>query len=350
MKRIAWLSLVLAAVPAACVDLPEGPCPAGECGGGGGGSGGGSGGGAGGGGGPGACNGPPGLYVEGSCTTLAEGVRFFQPAHWLWTDDAGKQRWIYLPPGTQIDTSDPDDWVFPVGTRLYKTFIVDGMRVETRLLEKVGGEDGGAPTWTHVAYLWNQSQDDVTPVPEGVQNALGTNHDVPSSEQCLMCHAQAAADFGLGFSAIQLNHDLVGISLQTLRDEELLTADIDPATAHVPGNATERAALGYLHANCGHCHGGDAPTGAGLKMRLLVGTPNVQSTDTYVTAVDVPPIGWTAEGITARIEAGAVDASAIHARMDQRGDFNQMPPLGTEEVDDEGVAIVDAWIHALSGS
>jgi hypothetical protein len=346
MKRIAWFSVVLAAIPAACVDLPAGPCAGDECGGG---AGGGAGGGdAGPGPGPVICNGPPGLYVEGSCTELAEGVRFFQPQHWLWTDGADKQRWVYLPPDTQIDTSDPDDWVFPVGTRFYKTFLVDGRRIETRLLEKVVEGDGGAPSWTHVAYLWSPAQDSVTPAPDGVVDALGTNHDVPSSAQCLTCHTQAAADFGLGFSAIQLNHDLVGVSLATLREEALLTDDIEPLSAYVPGNAMQRAALGYLHANCGHCHGGDMPTGFDLKMRLLVGTPNVEATDTYMTAVDVPGT-WAAEGITARIEPGMPAASAIHVRIDRR-DFAQMPPLGTEVVDDVGIDAVETWIMSLGGS
>src|SRR5688572_15557345 len=48
---------------------------------------------------------------------LAEGVREFQPKYALWSDGALKNRYIYLPPGTQIDTSDEDHWVFPAGTK-----------------------------------------------------------------------------------------------------------------------------------------------------------------------------------------------------------------------------------------
>ena len=69
------------------------------------------------------CNGPDGLYVEGSCSLLAEGVRFFAPRYALWTDGAAKERYIYLPPGTSIDTTDPDQWIFPEGTMIWKNFV-----------------------------------------------------------------------------------------------------------------------------------------------------------------------------------------------------------------------------------
>ena len=37
----------------------------------------------------------------------------FAPQYPLWTDGAAKRRWISLPPGTAIDASDPENWVFP---------------------------------------------------------------------------------------------------------------------------------------------------------------------------------------------------------------------------------------------
>ncbi len=341
-------SAFLALAAAGCPDVPEGPCPLGVCEGTGGGAGGGSGGGAGGGT-PVTCNGPPGLYVDGSCTVLAEGVRFFQPRYWLWTDGADKKRYIYLPPGTQIDTTDPDGWVFPVGTRLYKTFLVDGVRIETRLLEKRADVDAdggtGEPYWIHVAYAWDAAQTSVNAVPDGVEDALGTDHDIPSSEQCLTCHTPVARDMGLGFSAIQLNHDLSGLSLAMLRADQRLTADISLDAARIPGDSVENEALGYLHANCGHCHGGPAAPGPGLRMRSLVGTSSVEESDAFTTAVGVPS-NWFDVGITARIVAGDPGASAIFARLSRRGG-GQMPPLGTEAVDDVGAGRVSAWIDAL---
>jgi hypothetical protein len=48
-----------------------------------------------------------------------------------------------------------------------------------------------------------------------------------------------------------------------------------------------------------------------------------------------------------RIVAGDPDASYIVARMSARGTGLQMPPLGTEVVDTQGLAAVRRWIEAL---
>jgi mono/diheme cytochrome c family protein len=155
----------------------------------------------------------------------------------------------------------------------------------------------------------------------------------------------------LGFSAIQLNHDLIGVSLESLNGSGRLTDPIARADAEIPGDATTRAALGYLHANCGHCHGGESTFGAGdgsppLHMRLEVGVNSVEATDTYVTAVDVLANWQKISTPRHRIDPGSAEDSAIYVRMGLRG-FDQMPPLGTRVVDDAGRATVAAWITSL---
>ena len=60
----------------------------------------------------------------------------YTPSTPLWSDGAQKQRWIELPPNTQIDISNPNEWTFPVGTKLFKEFRVNGKRVETRMFQK----------------------------------------------------------------------------------------------------------------------------------------------------------------------------------------------------------------------
>src|SRR4051812_26067642 len=52
-----------------------------------------------------------GLFVPGS-EALAPGVRPYAPAFELWSDGATKRRWIWLPSGAAIDSSDVDDWKF----------------------------------------------------------------------------------------------------------------------------------------------------------------------------------------------------------------------------------------------
>jgi hypothetical protein len=51
---------------------------------------------------------------------------------------------------------------------------------------------------------------------------------------------------------------------------------------------------------------------------------------------------------TVRIAPGQPDASGIYVRMRARGDGRQMPPLATERVDEDGSALVRAWIEALA--
>ena len=54
-------------------------------------------------------------------TPLARAVPY-TPLFPLWSDAAEKQRFLLLPPGTAVDTSDPENWVFPVGTLFVKHF------------------------------------------------------------------------------------------------------------------------------------------------------------------------------------------------------------------------------------
>src|ERR1019366_5145150 len=66
-----------------------------------------------------------------------------------------KTRWIYLPPGQKIDTTDMDEWTFPVGTKIFKEFSLPqgdaspGTRIETRLLWKHAPK-----TWYRTTYAW----------------------------------------------------------------------------------------------------------------------------------------------------------------------------------------------------
>lgn len=300
--------------------------------------------------GPPRCDGPPGLYVDGSCTDLAEGVRAFHPRNALWSDGFEKDRYVYLPPGTQIDTSDPDRWGFPIGTRLYKTFSIDGRHIETRLLEKVAAERSPY-SWRMVSYLWADDQQSVSEVSAfGALDVAGTDHDIPSIGECIRCHSVAQDDGADGFSAIQLAHDEGGVTLATLNDEGWLSDPIAVADARLPGEPTEQAALGYLHANCGNCHGGPSPE-HGLDFWVRVGTTDVASTPTFRTAVCGCSV-WTrtldtGELADLRIAPHHPDLSVALVRMQSRVAMDQMPPIGSNTVDDVGVGIVSAWVATL---
>jgi hypothetical protein len=50
--------------------------------------------------------------------------------------------------------------------------------------------------------------------------------------------------------------------------------------------------------------------------------------------------------VQARVVPGSPEQSGLYQRLTHR-DWMQMPPLGTEVVDDAGAALVAAWIRGL---
>jgi len=289
-----------------------------------------------------------GLYADIATDTIAADVFAFEPAYALWTDGATKRRFLYLPPNTtpaaRIDTSDMDHWVFPVGTKAWKEFTRDGVRVETRLLEKT---DSG---WQNFAYVWNVERTEATVTLSPVADAVGTQHDVPSRGQCSECHS-GQPDMLLGVSAIQLSHTRPGLTLtQLIADSRLSAPPSGPFV--LPGDALDQETLGMLHANCGHCHAPDASAwvlARGLEMWLTVDSLiSVTTTNTYRTTVGADLTWFTHVDFTKRIVPAASTQSALWFRMSSRGDSTQMPPLGTEQVDAAGVDRLVQWIDRLN--
>ncbi|MFO0617936.1 MAG: hypothetical protein U0414_35425 [Polyangiaceae bacterium] len=282
-----------------------------------------------------------GLFAAGT-TELAPGVRPYTPTFALWSDGAEKRRWISIPEGARIDTKDMDAWRFPVGTKVWKEFVRDGVRVETRLLQKIDESDAG---WAAMAYAWTADGSDAVAAPLGVIAALGTPHDIPAADRCMGCHAGRASRV-LGFSALQLSHEGAEgeWDLDRLRAASMLTTD-PGRSFEIPGDADTRAALGYLHANCSHCHNGSRPEAVGPRcfdpeksfdLYLTVGRLGSPSeTATYETAIgDI-------------VEPGDPEGSELFQKMSHRGEGKQMPPLATDVVDDAGVALMRRWIGGL---
>lgn len=286
-----------------------------------------------------------GLYADLRAGTVVDDVRAYRPTFALWSDGAQKRRWIRLPAGHTIDTADMNAWRFPVGTELWKEFSLGGKRVETRVLRKIGIEDS---SWAAMSYAWNQEQNDAIAAPDGVVEALGTKYDIPSAGTCMACHGGRPGRI-LGFSAIQLAHDAehVGeLTLERLAAEKRLSA----APAHaiqMPGPREDAAAIGYLHANCGHCHNGSRPPDAtyfkppatidfGLRVEDL---GSVTATTAYTTA--------------ARFTMGENPAEnhLIVQRMTHEGGYmRRMPPLATKSADPEGVDLVTRWLERVAGA
>ena len=297
-----------------------------------------------------------GLYSDWTTRKVSADVLPFDPGEGLhlWADGAEKSRWIWLPPGTQIDTTNMDEWVFPVGTRFWKEFRLGGLRVETRLMLK--REDG---TWFGTTYAWSADQSSASELITGATDVLGTTYEIPAQDRCRLCH-QGRLDNALGFEVIGLSSPrATGLTLATLVARGLVTRP--PASPVViPGDATEAAALGWLHANCGTaCHNGSPGSLAGwtgLHLRLDVARlGSVEATAAFTTAYGVPSSFQPFEDAGfLRITPGSSATSAISYRdatRDATDDARvQMPPFATHEVDTAGVAIVRAWIDAMPAS
>lgn len=287
-----------------------------------------------------------GLYSEGE--VLAPGVVEYTVSWQLWADGAEKRRFVLLPAGETIDSSDMDFWSVPVGTKIWKQFSVDGTRVETRFLWKRGPE---LADWFAVAYGWNAEGTEAVALPDGERDALGTTHDIPRGNDCRRCH-ERQPDFVLGFSALQLDHAEGEMNLGALVAAGALS---DPPAGSppyfpLPGDPAAQAALGYLHGNCGGCHHERSAIQeqTPLQLRLAVGAlGSVAETPAYLTAVgqqEAKPLGGE---VTAIIEPHDRPASAVWVRMGIRGNMTGMPPLASEEVDDGGREAVGLWIDEL---
>ncbi len=288
-----------------------------------------------------------GLYDDIGAQLFSATALEYEPAYPLWSDGAVKGRWLILPPGELVDTSDMDRWQVPVGTKLFKEFLVEGRRIETRLIERTGPGDDD---YFMGAFLWQEDGLDAVYVQEGQRNALGTNHDVPRAVKCWECHAGEPGRI-IGFSAMQLSHQGAGLTLDSLVQSQLLSQPPAPGTTYpVPGNPTTAAAIGYLHANCGHCHNEQGPAYADVDMvlRLDVAEIDPATSRLLLSTLSVDLEKWAVEPYQVRIDPGVPALSAVLARMGRRGGLDQMPPLGTEVVDDDALAIVEAWIQSLT--
>ena len=296
-----------------------------------------------------------GLYDDIATRAFAAAVEEFEPRYPLWSDGVEKRRFVYLPECDPIiDNGDEDDWVFPVGTRMWKEFSLGGTLLETRLVHRFGP---GPTDFLYATYAWRNDDSDADLVLNGVANARATTHDIPPLAACNNCHGPHPAKGGLpsrylGFSALQLSHGGPGVTMQSLSaDGHLLVPNA--AGYAPPGDTIAQAALGYLHANCGNCHNdsADGIVFPFMDLRLRTSDVDVAATATYQTAVNQPTALFM-NGCNHRILGGDPLASCMHVRMEARGSDgmpsgDQMPPLATDVVDATGLAAVDAWISSL---
>lgn len=294
-----------------------------------------------------------GLYGDWAKKTISGDVIAYAPALELWADGADKRRYIYLPPGKKIDTTDLNEWTFPVGTKIWKEFRLLGKPVETRYLAKLAPQ-----IWFRTVYAWNDAGTEAVEAPYGVKNVRGLGYEIPAPEACATCHS-GRKDFVLGFEIVGLSAaQATGLTMDQLMTKGLLTSN--PASKPtIPGDALTVKAFGTMHANCGtSCHnrGPSSVGGAnGLFLRLdvnalgAIDADRTQS-DTWKTSVGVAstfqPQG-VPPGTFVRIRPHDAATSSIPFRAGKRDGTVQMPPLATHLVDLDGLKAISDWIASL---
>jgi hypothetical protein len=301
-----------------------------------------------------------GLYSDWATKTVAPGTLLFSPQYPLWSDGATKTRWMRLPKGTFIDARNPDIWRFPVGARFWKEFRF-GRRAETRFIEH------GAEGWRFASYAWNDDETEATLVPEaGLRKSVeireGVRHAIPSRADCRVCH-EAGPVHVLGVTALQLSsardpnaphaepHSEAAVDLDVLVSRRLVQGLPASVTSTPPRIAAptplSRAALGYLNANCGGCHTGSGELSSlQFALNYTLNRPANDPAPAMATAVDKPSkfrVPGMPDAVN-RLCSGHPDASVVVQRMASRNPLVQMPPLGTQLVDEEALRLIKRWI------
>jgi hypothetical protein len=304
-----------------------------------------------------------GLYADIANKTVAPGVWAYEPAVPLWSDGAQKARWIQLPAGTQIDATNPSEWTFPIGTKVWKEFRRNGKRVETRLFQKV--DSGPPPYWVHATYAWN-ADDSEAYTSGGGDITLpddGGMYYIPRFSECEQCH-NGRIDHILGFEQISLGlAGAQGLTLPELVSEALIAPAPSQTRLTVGDDGTGAAAgaLPWIHINCGvTCHNANSTAtayGVGMLLRLdpsvldgrLLTAANV---DLLRTTIGVPAVspGWVQPVHWTRIVPGDPSNSLLVQLISNRGTgdgVGQMPPIASSIVDTPDVAKVVTWVSRV---
>ena len=333
-----------------------------------------------------------GLFADASHQTPASGVLAFAIQAEAWADHASSSRFIGVPGDGQVEFFSPRRQVpgsmfsrtlfFPADTVFAKTFFMamdtrkpeSSRPIETQLLHFDGSH------WHGYTYAWNDAGTDADLVaPEGKQKPLVIKDAAAPGgvrtqtwrffgrNECLRCH-NAWAETTLAFTVPQLNRDIVvdGVhmnQLQSFRDSGFIkdmvvepNLDENPfAAVSRPGptkslprladptdtsGLLEARARAYLHVNCASCHrfGGGSVPHLHLNIDLPLGD---------VKAVGMQPSqGGFGIPDPKVIAAGDPFRSTLLYRMSTVGP-GRMPHIGSEIVDDRGLALIHDWIARL---
>jgi uncharacterized repeat protein (TIGR03806 family) len=323
-----------------------------------------------------------GFFVGEQLSALepASGVHPYTVVSPLFSDFAGKARFIYLPEGEQLHidfaAADPGPggegelWDWPVGAVLIKHFYFDLDRqdpgqdqnaklIETRLLVRY--LDG----WEVFTYVWDDAEQDAVLTKYGqlidveFTDADGQpatqEYKVPSLEQCGSCHSRDNTLETLGPVTQQMNYEVerdgqlvnqmqwlesLGLLDEPLPDLSEFPTMVDPLGE--VGTLDQRA-RSYLHANCSHCHRQDGGAGiSGLRY------PYWEQESIHLGVCKPPAAAGAASGGRPYdIVPGDPDQSIVIFRMESLDPMVKMPELPSRVLNPDGIALISEWIAAM---
>lgn len=289
------------------------------------------------------------------------GAEAYAPNLRFWSDYANKSRWFLVKNTSETLTWSRDGtWSFPNGMIWVKHFDLEltrgnpatSKRIETRFLVKTASGSYG------VSYKWNNAGTEAFLVADAgedfslaVTNAgvPGTQlYHIPPRSECIVCHSTSAGS-ALSFNTRQLNRSgvIAGVTnnLLSLLSSAgyLLGLDENPAALprHVRPDETqysiESRARSYLAVNCSYCHQPGGPTPPSWD-----GRPELNLWDTHL-------INGLAQGAGSNpshrlIRPGNLNESIVWNRVARTNGYTQMPPIASNEKDNEAIALLGSWI------
>ncbi len=283
----------------------------------------------------------------------------------LFSNYAEKARFVKVPAGKTIPYNDSIAFDFPPGTVLIKNFYypndfrnpAKGKRIiETRLL--VHTESG----WQAWPYVWNDEQTEAYYEVAGETKhvayvdkrgkKVSTPYLVPNKNQCKGCHSRDGKMVPLGPTARNLNghYNYAQDSRNQLafwKEKGWLT-DLPEVLPTMPrfDDATaplDLRARAYLDVNCGHCH---HPLGPASTSGLYLDWHQYNPAHLGINKSPVAA-GRGSGDLPFDIVPGSPQHSILLYRMKTNDPGIAMPEIGREQIHQEGVVLIDAWIRSM---
>lgn len=291
----------------------------------------------------------------------------------LFTDNANKYRFVFLPKNKKIQYVEDEVFKFPVGAVLVKTFALplsiennnaeQDEIIEVRILSKtVNG-------WLASTYRWNAELNDgfwllsgdtiefEISTPEGIVRG---DYKVPTHGQCNTCHNINGDVFPIGPKARNLNRTMMvstnGLKIggaETMENQLSqwqrlgLIANF-PMIDKVPympswrdeNNTLKDRSKAYLDINCAHCHRAEGSASlSGLSLEYW------RKNLSHAHGVCNSSHGWRGGGFD--IWPGDGEGSSIPQRMTLLAAPDRMPPIGRSIADQGAVALIKQWINSM---